>query len=79
MKAKLFADSEECSENEKIAQLDSEVVTLTCTKVESSIVASTCWDREAEITGEIQSSLNDDVIPLFIPADLKLKVALLRK
>lgn len=73
MKAALFLPNEESSENKKIAHLDLEVITLTSINTESSIIATTIWDKNEDIP-----SLDDDnVVPVFIPTDLKIKVALL--
>ena len=73
LKAALFLANDESSENEKIAHLDLEVITLMSVNTESSIVATTIWDRKDAIP-----NLDDDnIVPVFIPIDLKIKVALL--
>ena len=73
MKAALFLPDDESSENEKIAHLDMEVITLMSVNTESSVVATTIWDRKDDIP-----NLDDDnIVPVSIPTDLKIKVTFL--
>ena len=75
LNAKLFLNSDllqECDEN--ITQLDTEIVTLVDTRVQTSIVATTCWDTQEEIPN-IEDPCDTRHSPLCIPTNLKITVA----
>ena len=71
----LFVDSDmtslEC-EN-KVSHLESEVVTLMGVSVESSMIATTCWNREEKnyVIPDIDYKVH---IPIAIPIDLKISI-----
>ena len=73
LKATLFLDSIES--DCPLPRLASEVVTLKHTNVESSIIATTCWDENDAIP-DIDTD-DDNIVPVAIPADLKISVTLL--
>ena len=75
MKAVLILDSD-VSDSSSLTSLASEVVTLKHTNVESFIIATTCWDENDAIP-DIAAD-HDDLIPVAIPADLKISVSLLK-
>ena len=75
LKAMLFLDTDVTSSrcNEKVSHLELEVITVMSIGVESSIIATTCWNRE-EKNYIIPDIDNDIHIPIAIPTDLKIYV-----
>ena len=64
----LFLDSG-ISSDDKISQLASEVITLKHVEVESSIIATTCWNIND--SDDIES---DQLVPITIPTELQITV-----
>ena len=65
LKAMLFLDSGTISSDDKILQLASEVITLRHIEVESSIIATTCWN-------DIES---EHLVPIAIPVELQITIS----
>ena len=72
LNAILFLDSDLC--NDRIAQLASKVVTLTQVSIETSIIATTCFDEN-----DASLDIDEDAIPVAIPTVLDLAVTVLRE
>ena len=70
LKAMLFPDNSGISSDDKISQLASEVITLKHIEVESSIIATTCWNESDSIESE-------HLVPISIPVELQITVAVL--
>lgn len=72
LNAILFLHSDSC--NERIAHLASKVVTLTQVSIESSVIATTCFDGN-----DISLDIDEDAVPVAIPTDLNITITVLQE
>lgn len=76
LEAKLFLNSDVTDDS--ISHLVSEVVTMTHVSIESSIIATTCWNDESKpnVLEEIGDE-NKSCMPIAIPMDLKIEISVI--
>ena len=74
--ARVFLNSDVTDDN--ISSLVSDVVTLTHVSIESSIIATACWNDETKPNSQEEiTDANNQKIPIAIPVDLSIEVSLL--